>query len=538
MEEAPQLQYGPRTNALKTLADKIYMHELPSYGNKIFYGLGFLALTSLAMLVVTGFILAFLGQAWWLGSGLGVYVRSVHLWSVQALIAILILHGLVGFTTSGFRKPRRMVWVFGALMFCLILITTEFGYGLRGDFSSQFRATSGADFWNGSYLGWWVNPLSHLQEYAIHIAIIPILIFGFFVMHYLLERTYGIAKPYRNDIQVRMVSADHTIMYVRGATLVCAIFVMAFLYHSPYVPPIRISDLATQKPSAVETALMQEFDRTSKTATYLDSIDPYTFDTRQVFVTSPYEVLRVISGAPDAWQTFRDASAYAQSQYITEAETHFGIASASAGAVPSATPNSTSAAKTNTISTSTNSSDPFTATPVATGDLANSASSTASTSPPQAASSSLVVAPVSINPVIAIINALMPAAQSGMYESLIDSADPAPYTYSLRFLSDMGAPEDMARTLNFATDEWGMAKDETGHILKPTPGSWWFLPLAVLNTVFDLPNRDNGDKIAAESLGLFMLIMVTFPYIPYLNRLPELLHLAPIIWKDKNRAQK
>ena len=150
-------------NAFKTLADKVYIHQVPSYGNKIFYGLGFLALTSLALLIVTGSITAFMGKSWWLFSPLGVFNRSVHLWTVQALIFILTLHCLVGFVTSGFRPPRRMVWVFGSMIFCLALVQTEFGYGLRGDFSSQWRAVSGADFWNGAYLGWWLDPLSTLQ---------------------------------------------------------------------------------------------------------------------------------------------------------------------------------------------------------------------------------------------------------------------------------------------------------------------------------------------------------------------------------------
>jgi hypothetical protein len=101
----PHVIYPPHYSAtkirFKTLADKVYLHELPSYGNKIFYGLGFLALTSLALLVVTGSITAFMGQSWWLFKPFGVFTRSVHLWSVQAFILALTLHCLVGFITSG-----------------------------------------------------------------------------------------------------------------------------------------------------------------------------------------------------------------------------------------------------------------------------------------------------------------------------------------------------------------------------------------------------------------------------------------------------
>lgn len=427
----PSTPYAPKTNALQTLKDKLYFHTLPSYGNKIFYGLGFLALTCLTLLAATGAILAILGQTWWLESSWGIFTRSVHLWSVQALVVLLILHGLVGFTTSGFKAPRRMVWVFGMMLFCLALIQSEFGYGLRGDFSSQFRAASGADFWNGAYFGSWLNPLSHLQEFALHVAIIPLAILVLFIMHYLLERTYGIAKPYRTDVSYTMVPANHTVMYIRGVVLVAAIMLMAYFFHSPYVPAIRIADVAQQNPSLVAATLQQEYDQTSDTATYLDSIDPYTFNTRQTYLTAPYFA------------------------------------------------------------------------------LTQSAEATGSA---------------------AMIQALMPAVHSGAYEAVLDSQDPAPHTYTLRLLSDMGVLEAKAGELGFDTQQWGMAKDETNGALLP-PGSWWFAPIGMLNSTLGLLDNPNGDRIAAELLGLLMLVFIAFPYIPYLNRLPELLNLAPLIWR-------
>ncbi len=431
-DEPRDSEYSPRTNAFQTLLDKIYFHRLPAYGNTIFYGLGFLALTCLVLLAASGMTLAFMGQAWWLANPLGIYVRSLHLWTVQAFIFILILHALVGFATSAFRKPRRMVWVFGAIIFCLVLIQTEFGYGLRGDFESQFRAVSGADFWNGAYLGNLMNPLSHLQEFALHVAIIPITILLLFIAHYLLVHTYGISRPYREDITVPLVPADHRVMYARGVALITLIAILAFFFHSPYVKAITIADVAREKPALVAANLQAEFDRTSDTATYFDSMDPYTFDTRQVYVLMPYTL---VTGA--------DA----------------------------------------------------------------------------ATSSSVMIA------------ALMPAIRNGIYESILTSADPVPDTYALRFLSDMNVFETKASSLNMSTAQWGMIKDETGSTAKLPPGSWWLIPLGVVNSAFDLLHNSAGDRIAGEILGFVMFLFITFPYIPYLNRLPEKLGLAPFIWR-------
>ncbi len=449
MNDEDPIEYGPKTNAFKTLRDKVYFHRLPSYGNRIFYSLGFMALTCLLLLTITGITMGFMGQTWWLFSPWGIFVRSVHLWTVQAFIFILILHFLVGFSTSGFRAPRRMVWVFGAIIFCLVLIQTEFGYGLRGDFASQFRAVSGADFWNGAYLGYWLNPLNYTQTFIIHTAIIPLTIFFLFLAHYLLEHTYGIARPYRKDISYKMVPADHRVLFIRGGALVTLILVLAFFFHSPYVPAVRISDVANSDPSLVATTLQQEFDHTSGTATYLDSIDPYTFDTRKVYVTVPYE------------------------RYIATAGT-------------------------STVASTTD--------------------------------------------VTAMINTLMPLAQSGLYESILDQENPsANYTYSLRFLDDLGIPEAKASTLNMDTEQWGMVKDETGSTWKLPLGSWWLFPLAAVNSMFNLPNNPYGDRDAAFILGFFMLLFILFPYIPYLNRLPELFPIAPLIQgerKQKNLQDK
>jgi ubiquinol-cytochrome c reductase cytochrome b subunit len=442
MDEEPlPVQYREDTNALKTLWNKVGFHWLPSYGNKIFFSLGFMALTCLVMLALTGMLMGFMGQTWWLTDPWGVYVRSVHLWTVQAFIFILVLHILVAVTTGGFRAPRRMVWVFGAAIFCLALIQSEFGYGLRGDFSSQYRAVSGADFWNGSYLGYWLNPLNYTQSFVIHVAIIPITLILIFVMHYVLERTYGLSLPFRKDIPVKMVPADHKKMFMRGGALVTLIFSLAFFFHSPYVPAVRIADIAGKDPDLVSTTLMQEFQRASDTATYFDSIDPYTFDTRQIFVVIPYEK----SGL---------------------------------------------------------------------GSLASTTDSAA------------------------MINTLMPMARSGLYESLLAQENPnANNTYTLRFLSDMGVLEDKAVSLGFNTAVWGMAKDETGNAFGFPPGSWWFAPIGMLNSSLDLLNNPNGDRDAGLILGVLMLLFILFPYIPYLNRLPEVLHIAPLIWKTKEEKE-
>ncbi len=473
-------KYNENTNAFKTLMDKIYIHRMPAYGNRFFYSLGFLALTCLVLLAATGTVMAFLGQTWWSTDPWGIYFRSIHLWTAQAFVAILVLHIIVGFLTSGYRPPRRMVWVFGAIIFTLVLIQTEFGYGLRGDFGSQYRAVSGADFWNGAHLGYWLNPLNYLQVLSIHILIIPLTIFLLFIAHYILIHTYGVSQPLRKTAPRKEIPANHTILFVRGGVLVTAILVLAFFFHSPYVKPIRIADIANKNPTLVATTFIQELSRTSDTATYFDSIDPYTFDTRSVFVAVPYEQYLLNRQDNNAWITFKNESSSTQQAFIQDATRYV-------------------------TATSTN--------------LYATASTT--------------------NPVISMIGTLMPMAKSGLYESLLNQENPSTNsTYTLRFLSDTGVLDAKAESLNMDTASWGMAKDDSGSILGLPPGSWWLLPIGIINSSFNLLDNSRGDEIAGEILGVIILIFILFPYIPYLNRIPDMLPFAAFIQKEPKTPPK
>ena len=133
-----------------------------------------------------------------------------------------------------------------------------------------------------------------------------------------------------------------------------------------------------------------------------------------------------------------------------------------------------------------------------------------------------------------MINTLMPLAKSGLYESLLDEENPSINdTYTLRFLDDMGVLDAKATTLNMDTAQWGMAKDETGSTMKLLPAPGGLRPSACSTVPFNLLSNPYGDRDAAEGLGFVMLVFILFPYIPYVNSLPELLRLAPFIWRER-----
>ncbi|HSN12382.1 MAG TPA: cytochrome b N-terminal domain-containing protein, partial [Propionibacteriaceae bacterium] len=264
--------------------NNLMIEKVPSYGNKFLYSLGFLSMISFLVLLVSGVVMVLFGPNWWLTTRTGGYMRSLHLWATQAFVLFVLLHLLIVFFTSGFKKPRRLTWVIGVVMLFVVLAETEFGYVLRGDFSSQWRALQGADFYNGSGIGSWVNPLNYAQVYGIHIAFIPLALLALVGLHYLLVRVLGIAEPYRKDVVAPTVKANHKVLFLRGGAVLVLLLALAVVLPSPYLSPVTIQTIAKQDPTLMAATLVKEFDGSSDTAGYMDNIDPYTFDSRAVFI--------------------------------------------------------------------------------------------------------------------------------------------------------------------------------------------------------------------------------------------------------------
>ncbi len=454
-----------RWSGLKNLM----LQEVPAYANKIYYSMGFLSMTSFVLLIASGAVLVFFGPNWWLTTQAGLVFRSIHLWSAQAFIFFIFLHLLVVFLTSGFKGKRRLTWVLGSLMLFFALVEAEFGYGLRGDFSSEWRSLQASDLYNGAGLGKFINNLNYAQIYGIHIILIPIIILGLLFLHYFLVRFLGIAKPYDPNAKYRMVKANHKVLFFRGAVLAAVIIVLALVFPSPLIIPTTIQSVAEDSPGLVATTLLSEMSRTSGTATYFDGIDPYTYDTRTVYISDPYAEYVQTIGAADMMAVFNSENAVTQNSNIQSAIQYFSN-----------------------------------------GELSDANASTT-------------------NPAISVVGTLVNMAKSGLYEGALnnESANGLNDTYVERFLSDTGVLEAKAQRLGITTDQYGMVHEESGGL----PGAWWLAPLGLLDHTI-LATDPNQDRDGAEILGLLILLLIAFPYIPYVNRIPEKLRLAKRIWKD------
>jgi Cytochrome b(N-terminal)/b6/petB len=443
----------------------LMIQKVPEFGNKFFYSLGFLSMISFILLLLTGIIMIIFGPNWWLINPVGVFFRSVHLWSTQAFVLFIILHLFVVFSTSGYKKPRTLVWILGVLMFVFVMAETEFGYVLRGDYSSQWRSLQGADFYNGSYLGKLIDTLNYKQMYGFHIVIIPAIIGLILLVHYSLVRLLGLSNPKRANKNIaKTVPANHGLLFKRGGILIIVIVALAIIFPSPFLKPVTIKEIAISDPSLLGKTLTAELNSSSDTATYMDSINPYTFSTKNIYIDNPYKTLLTINPQiKNQLTVFNNLPEDTKTSQISQLVKYY------------------------------EDSSNLTAPKTPTHDL---------------------------------INSLVQMAATGLYEQNIANSNDTfatgnHTTYVLRFLADTGVLEEKATTLNLTTDQYGMLHEESS---KNPVGAWWLAPIGLaVHTIFK--NDSNGDRDTAVLIGLFILLLIAFPYIPYVNKIPEKLKM-------------
>lgn len=451
---------------IKLVAEDYTIKSGPSYGNNFFFTIGVYLLLLFGILAVSGMVMALFGPYWWNMTPLGTFLRSIHLWAAEAFVTLLFVHLLVNFTTSAF-KHRKLMWLVGSLMLLLVLFEYAFGVGLGGSLVAQTNQQAGADLWNGMGLGFWINPMNSGAVYGWHVAIIPILLMALMFLHYGIVRKRGLSTPYRKDIPYSIAPIDHKIMYKRIVYILALVVIFALVFSAPYIPPLTISQAAVQHPDAVASAFLNESNMSSATATYLDTINPYTFNTRTVYVTEPYAVYLNLTHSNNSEAQFIAENATQQNATLSDAYAYF-VANGS-------------------ISTGMNSS----------------------------------------NPMIKLASQLTYMAQTGAYQPILQGEveSGANTTYVIRFLFDTGVLWDVATEYNLTVPQWGMLS--VGE--PPWSLQYWLAPYNELeNATGNIPwwnDIENG------TTGAFaFLILILLPYIPGIRAIPDKLKLYKLFW--------
>ncbi|MFJ1791934.1 cytochrome b N-terminal domain-containing protein [Kitasatospora griseola] len=185
-----------RRYAVRSLPpEKLLPDSQPEYLCSWIYVFGVLTVSSLVVALLSGGLLALAGPGWWHSSGVGKYVNSLHLWSVELLMAFMVIHLWGKFFMAAWRGRRAPTWMTGAVCFLVSVGTAFTGYLVQQNFDSQWISGQAKDGLNAVGIGAWFNTLDFGQMLMWHIVLLPFAVVLLTAWHVLLVRRRGIVPP-------------------------------------------------------------------------------------------------------------------------------------------------------------------------------------------------------------------------------------------------------------------------------------------------------------------------------------------------------
>src|SRR5487761_1062038 len=185
-----------RRRALRTLPpSKLLPDSQPAYVASWIYVFGVGALAALGVAIVSGFALTLGGPDWWHYNPVGHFFNSLHLWSVELFMALLVIRLWGKFWMAAWRGRRRLTWITGVIAFLASVVECFTGYVSQQNFDSQWISTNGKDAINATGLGAFFDVMNFGQMLLWHIVLIPLVLVAIVGAHVLLVRVRGVSHP-------------------------------------------------------------------------------------------------------------------------------------------------------------------------------------------------------------------------------------------------------------------------------------------------------------------------------------------------------
>jgi quinol-cytochrome oxidoreductase complex cytochrome b subunit len=200
-----------RQRAVEALPpEKLLADRQPTYVASWIYVFGVLSLSALAVLILSGTILALKGPAWWHVTGVGHFFNSMHLWSVELFFFFMVVHLWGKYWMAAWRGGRARVWITGAVTFLVAIPCALTGYVTQQNFDAQWISTQAKDAMNSAGIGAFFNLLNFGQMYSYHILLLPVAVVALVVGHVLLVRKHGVVPPFRMSDRLAALQAQST----------------------------------------------------------------------------------------------------------------------------------------------------------------------------------------------------------------------------------------------------------------------------------------------------------------------------------------
>jgi ubiquinol-cytochrome c reductase cytochrome b subunit len=189
-------------------------HRVPRETASWFYVFGSAALTCFMLQIVTGILLALIyvpsaGEAWnslqILNHGilLGWFIRGLHGWGSNFMVAIVLIHMVQVFLFGAYKFPRELTWMIGVCLLLMTLAMAFTGQVLRFDQDAYWGLGIGASIASRvPVIGpWAVNLMlggpiiagaTLSRFFAVHVFVVPGLLIAFVGVHLLMVLKLGV----------------------------------------------------------------------------------------------------------------------------------------------------------------------------------------------------------------------------------------------------------------------------------------------------------------------------------------------------------
>src|SRR4051794_19907749 len=189
-------------------------HPIPRNTSSWFYVFGSAAMTVLILQIVTGILLALVyvpsgAEAWSSLQALnhsitlGWFIRAMHGWGSNFMVAIVLIHMVQVFLFGAYKFPRELTWIIGVFLLLMTLGMAFTGQVLRFDQDAYWGLGIGASIASrvpilGStvvklMLGGPIIAGATLSRFfALHVFVIPGLLIGCVSLHLLMVLKLGI----------------------------------------------------------------------------------------------------------------------------------------------------------------------------------------------------------------------------------------------------------------------------------------------------------------------------------------------------------
>ena len=505
-----------RRRALTSLPpNKLLPDRQPAYVASWVYVFGVASLAAFGVAVVSGFTIALGGTDWWHTNPVGHFFNSLHLWSVELFMALLVIHLWGKFWMAAWRGRRTMTWITGVVAFLASIVECFTGYLSQQNFDSQWIATNGKDAFNAAGIGAFFNLMNFGQMLLWHVVLIPLVLVAIIGAHVLLVRKHGVSHPLPvnrpRGLAARIAAqrADRAAwrgptrrydILKEGAIASAVILILtvglASLLSSPDDPPVTVKSWVQVVPADFLATAGTELDGSSLTASYGPPYNTNGTPQSEWFAPANWAGVR---------QPIDPAQTFVLGPLAKTAPTDPPLAAALA------TYNAASADQQNKWAT----------------NYGNAVTKvTFSNGTP-------VVPAANDGPVPVLLATELTLARSGALDADLSAQQPfygTDFTKPLLFLEDGQYYADQATAEHLTGDQWGVM-NETGSY----PGQPWLWLFQMWYHVRGWSNSDNIDLIAVYMTGAATLLLLAIPFIPGLRDIPRWIPVHRLIWRSWNQ---